>query len=451
MGYTLCQLCWIFIFYSFLGWCAGVVVNAVKKKKFVNTGFLSLPFCPAYGLGAVLYSVFLPELRANGLFLFIGGAVVGAVQCILTGVVLQRIFHRRWWDYSKKRFQFDGYLHIGHLIAFGLSAFFVFWLGNPLLFTVLSWIPDLVCFVALLGILVIMAADCIVSVVAVLQLKIRLDRMEQLTGSLEKVTNEFGNALTRRIQKRMIRAYPNLEADRIREIEETEQKRHPSTVFAEGCCFYKLVWLFLIGAFLGDIVETIFCRLSAGVWMSRSSVVYGPFSFVWGIACALLTGLLYKYKDKSDRYLFLAGTVLGGTYEYICSVFTEIVFGTVFWDYSDIPFNLGGRINLLYCFFWGIAAVIWFKGIYPRLSLLVEKIPRRAGGILTWLCIVFMLANATVSGMALARYDERQRSEVVYQEENQRPLNQFLDEHFPDERMERIYPNAKTVHPHSEN
>ena len=44
---------------------------------------------------------------------------------------------------------------------------------------------------------------------------------------------------------------------------------------------------------------------------------------------------------------------LGGAYEYLCSVFTELVFGKVFWDYSWMPFNLGGRINLLYCFFWG--------------------------------------------------------------------------------------------------
>ena len=90
-----------------------------------------------------------------------------------------------------------------------------------------------------------------------------------------------------------------------------------------------------------------------GYWMSRSSVVYGPFSVVWGLACALLTAFLYKYKDKSDRYIFGYGTIVGGAYEYLCSVFTELLFGTTFWDYSDIPFNLGGRINLLYCFFGG--------------------------------------------------------------------------------------------------
>ena len=96
------------------------------------------------------------------------------------------------------------------------------------------------------------------------------------------------------------------------------------------------------------------------------------------------------------------GTFLGGAYEYICSVFTEIVFGTVFWDYSDIPFNLGGRINLLYCFFWGFAAVAWFKIFYPPVSRLIEKIPVKIGKIITWLLIIFMLADGIVSSAALA-------------------------------------------------
>ena len=135
-----------------------------------------------------------------------------------------------------------------------------------------------------------------------------------------------------------------------------------------GCGFFKLASLFILGAFLGDIVETVFCLATTGRLMSRSSLVFGPFSIVWGLACALLTWILYRYRDKSDRYIFVFGTILGGAYEYVCSVFTEMVFGTVFWDYSEIPFNLGGRINLLYCFFWVIAAVVWMKGVYPFLS-----------------------------------------------------------------------------------
>lgn len=173
--------------------------------------------------------------------------------------------------------------------------------------------------------------------------------------------------------------------------------------------------------------------------MSRSSLVWGPFSIVWGLAIAMVTLLLYRYKDKSASWLFVAGTLLGGAYEYLCSVFTEIVFGAVFWDYSKIPFNLGGRINLLYCFFWGFAAVAWFKVFYPPLSAGIEKLPRRLGTVLTWCLVVFMCTNMAVSSAALSRYTARIEGKPA-----DTKLAVYLDEHFDDARMERIYP--KFVH-----
>ena len=218
-------------------------------------------------------------------------------------------------------------------------------------------------------------------------------------------------------------------------------KKSAERVFAKGCCFYKLTGLFFLGSFLGDVTETIFCYATTGVIMSRSSVVYGPFSIVWGFGCTIFTALLYKYKDKSDRYIFFAGTVLGGAYEYMCSVLSELLFGTVFWDYSHIPFNLGGRINLLYCFFWGIAAVVWLKSLYPRLSRLIESLPVTAGAWLMNLLIVFMAVNLLISGMALGRYAARHTGNP----QAQTRMERILDERFPDERIERIYPNAKLV------
>ena len=201
------------------------------------------------------------------------------------------------------------------------------------------------------------------------------------------------------------------------------------------------MWLFVIAAFLGDIIETLFCRVTAGVWMSRSSLIYGAFSVVWGLGAVMFTAVLYKYKDRSDRYVFLAGTILGGAYEYACSVFTELVFGTVFWDYRHIPFNLGGRINLLYCFFWGIAAVVWLKGIYPKLSGLIERIPPKIGRIGTWVLVIFMVLNMVLSALALARYTQRQ----TVPDAPTTPLSDFLDRHYPDERIEHVYPNAILV------
>ena len=109
--------------------------------------------------------------------------------------------------------------------------------------------------------------------------------------------------------------------------------------------------------------------------MSRSSVVWGPFSIVWGLAIALVTALLYKYKDKGDRFLFLTGTLLGGAYEYFCSVFTELVFGKVFWDYSKIRLTWESNQSALLLFLGELLAVVWFKIFISTCGKWIEKIP----------------------------------------------------------------------------
>ena len=174
--------------------------------------------------------------------------------------------------------------------------------------------------------------------------------------------------------------------------------------------------------------------------MSRSSLVWGPFSVVWGLGIALATMLLYKYRNKSDKFLFAVGSVLGGLYEYVCSVFTEIAFGKVFWEYSHMPLNLGGRINLLYCFFWGIAVVVWMKYIYPKFSNWIEKISVKIGKIIIQILVIFMCINMTVSSLALIRSTQREHdieAETVWQ--------RVMDERFPDERLAKIYPNMIQV------
>ena len=436
MTYTLEDFMWIFYIYSFAGWCAGVAANAMRRKRFINTGFLNLPLCPVYGTIGIVFSIFLPELEDHWFFLALGGSVLAAVVIVVTGVILEHVFGRKWWDYSKTRFQFQGYLNYQHLLGFAVGAVLCTKVLNPLLLDLVHRIQEAAEDVLLLLLGLLFLADMVCCGAAVLSLH-RTVRMMRFTGRVQEFTDDFGNALTRHVQRRMERSYPNLE---IRKILDTPAREKDREVFARGCCFYKLAGLFFIGSFLGDLVETIFCYVRSGVLMSRSSVVYGPSSIVWGFGCALLTAFLYKYREKSDRYIFVYGTVLGGAYEYICSVLSELVFGTVFWDYSEIPFNLGGRINLLYCFFWGIAAVVWLKILYPILSSWIEKLPVRTGTVLTWVMVALMTVNMASSALALYRCDTRRE-----QPEAQNGLERFLDTHFDDARMEKIYPNAKAV------
>lgn len=451
MIYTLPEIVWLFFIYSFAGWCIEVCAAAIRRKKFVNRGFVNSPLCPIYGFGAALFAIFLPELTVTPFFLFLAGAVISTVLEYCTGLILEKIFRQKLWDYSHIRFNIGGYVCLRYSVLWGLLALLTMLVLNPLLCTLVDFIPRLVSTILLWILSGLLFIDFLMTAISVLGMKIRAKRLKQLTEDMQETSRFLENALTKWMQSRMQKSFPAIDAVAV-----ASDTKKNKDVFAPGCGFYKLVSLFFIGAFLGDIIETIFCLITTGVLMSRSSVVYGPFSIVWGIGCAVLSALLYRYKDKSDAFIFTAGTILGGVYEYICSVFTELVFGTIFWDYSGFTFNLGGRINLLYCFFWGIAAVVWLKFIYPFLSRMIEKIPKRPGILVTNILIVFMIFNALISSAALARYTERNTAALETEqsagaEQTQEPspvkdaVNSFLDEHFPNERMERIYPNAKIV------
>lgn len=210
--------------------------------------------------------------------------------------------------------------------------------------------------------------------------------------------------------------------------------------FAKGISYYKLFWVFFIASFIGAVVEAAFMLVTRGQIQNRSGVLYGYFSLVWGMGGVLFTICFHRLEKKRDLWIFLAGTVLGGGYEYICSWLQEVLFGAMFWDYSHIPFNINGRVNLLYSMFWGVAAVLWVNDIYPRMCRWIGKIPNRVGKPLTWAVTAFMVFNILISAMALGRWDQRQMGTPP-----QNAVEVFLDQHFPDERMYKNYTTLKFV------
>lgn len=434
MGYSGYEWLWLFFAYSFSGWVLETVTAAVRQKRFVNRGLVNGPLCVIYGITGSALMLVCRDLR--GIWLFLGSMIFSTLAEWIAGHVIEKMYHERWWDYSHVKWNLDGYICFPVSVIWGVLGFVTMRWGAPLLIGVFRMIPmtpaHLVIWI-LSGILILDVA----ATLCILSGRSRRIRQWQgvdswLTGVSSRLERRIYGWVDRRIQN----AYP--EATYRRELQaEAEQRK---TVFAYGLCFYKIALLLVVGAFLGDIVETIFCRLTARIWMSRSSFVWGPFSIVWGVALAAATMLLYRYRKYSDRFLFFMGTFLGGAYEYTCSVMTEIMFGKVFWDYSKIPFNLGGRINLLYCFFWGIAAVVWIKGVYPVMSAWIEKIPIRFGKIATWLLLVFFCVDMAVSGLALIRSSEREKGIPATSS-----WQQEMDEHYGDDVLKKIYPNALKV------
>ena len=431
MKNTIMELVWLVLIYSFLGWVIETIVGTIKKKKFVNRGFSTGPFCLVYGVAALFMTITMEELMAKPVFQFIGCGVLATIVEWMAGKLLEHLNQHKWWDYSDKKWNFDGYICLQYSLLWAVLGLLAVRYGDSFFLSLYHMIPSFVRDVMLWILIGGMVLDMTASLAAVFHIRKEMTTAIRWNKQVAVWTQKFARMIVGHVEKRIAKAYPVL-------LEKTGEITKEGK-FAEGCGFYKLFWLFLIGAVLGDFTETIFCRLTMGTWMSRSSLVWGPFSIVWGLAIAIVTALLYKDREKPDRHIFLVGMFLGGAYEYVCSVFTEIVFGKVFWDYSKIPFNLGGRINLLFCFFWGIAAVVWIKGLYPKFARWIETIPVLWGYVLTWILVVFMTVNILVSMAALMRYDMRGNGkQAKYKWEK------LIDEHFDDERMGRIYPNAKS-------
>lgn len=211
---------------------------------------------------------------------------------------------------------------------------------------------------------------------------------------------------------------------------------------AQQVTLFRLFWLFVLASLLGDLAETVFWLITRGELISRSSLIYGPFSLVWGLGAVLLTLVLHPLTGRNNLILFTAGTLLGGAYEYLCSWFQEWAFGVCFWDYSHLPFNLNGRVNLVFCLFWGVAAVIWIRLLLPVLCRFIDRIPRDHARRLTAALAVFLVFSTVISAAALVRMDQRRAGVPA-----SGPAAIYLDEHYPDQRLRDRYPNMGLLPP----
>ena len=142
MIYSLSDLIWLFFIYSLAGWCIEVCYAAFRRRKFINRGFVNSPLCPIYGFGAVLFALFLPELINSPFFLFLGGMLLASVLEYSTGMLMEKIFHKKLWDYSEIRYNIGGYVCLRYALLWGLLAVLTICFVNPALCSLLRGIPS---------------------------------------------------------------------------------------------------------------------------------------------------------------------------------------------------------------------------------------------------------------------------------------------------------------------
>lgn len=214
----------------------------------------------------------------------------------------------------------------------------------------------------------------------------------------------------------------------------------PNKKFAEGLSFYKLVWIFTIGAVAGCLLETVWYFVQKGYYISRTGVFYGPFSPIYGFGALLITVALYRIRDKNASYIFVISGLLGSTFEFICSYLQEMIMGTRSWNYSHTAFNIQGRTNLQFTLIWGLLGLIFIKHTYPFCSALIEKAPIKPATIITKILVVFLIFDMAISVIGCTRQRDR-RNNIP----STNVFSQFLDKHYPDEYIDSIYTRVKIV------
>lgn len=218
--------------------------------------------------------------------------------------------------------------------------------------------------------------------------------------------------------------------------------------------FKRILAYFIIYSFLGFIIETIYGMLTKGVIESRQGFLYGPFCCIYGLGAAVMVPGLQKFK-KSNWGLFIAGAIEGSVVEYAISWIGEIVFQIKWWDYSNLPFNINGRICIIFAVFWGVLALVLMRFINPYIDKLIDKTPKKMFNIIIILLTLFLIFDALITSFGLKIFYTRLVKEhnLELKTNSSLTLNEdiledevikFLsDKIFTDEKMLKTFPNIK--------
>lgn len=189
---TLYEILLVFFIYGFLGWCTEVAFAAVKQKKFVNRGFLNGPLCPIYGIGVITVVVILEPYTGNLVALyFLSALLVTALEWV-TGILLEKIFHHKWWDYSEVPMNIGGYVCIPFSIIWGAACVVIVKCIHPLVYKLVSLIPVWLDMILLAIMCVLLIADVCVTVAGILNLNHRLNKMKELAEELHRLSDQIG-------------------------------------------------------------------------------------------------------------------------------------------------------------------------------------------------------------------------------------------------------------------
>lgn len=207
-------------------------------------------------------------------------------------------------------------------------------------------------------------------------------------------------------------------------------------MFQSRAFLHRAVWLFTAGCMAGFLLESAESLFSLGYVQNRQGMLYGPFTPVYGVGVLAFAACWPILKKHAWPVIFAVTAAIGAVLEYLWSWMQEALFGTLFWDYEQLPFNLNGRVNLLFTLFWGLLGLLFLRGMYRPFCVFMASLPRRGKSLVTWSLLILLAGDIALSVGAFSRQKERMDSVTASS-----PIQIFLDETYPDDWMREKFPN----------
>lgn len=200
----------LFFIYSFAGWLMESIGDTIRKKKFVNRGFLIGPYCPIYGCGVLLITILLRKYNDDVWVTFFMSLLICGTLEYMTSYVMEKVFKARWWDYSQRKFNINGRICLETLIPFGIAGTFIIYIANPFLLKYIEMIPDTVMHFCTAIFLLVYIVDVIVSFKIILNLK---EMSREFKDNTIEISDKVRKIISKKMRpyRRLVNAFPRIQ------------------------------------------------------------------------------------------------------------------------------------------------------------------------------------------------------------------------------------------------
>ena len=188
-----------FFIYGFLGWCTEVAFAAGKERRFVNRGFLNGPICPINGIGVVAVVLLLAPYKERLLILYVASIIVVTALEWVTGFLLEKLFHSKWWDYSNMPLNLNGYVCLLFSLIWGVACVAIVKWIHPFIFKGVTFFPKWLSILLIVVLGIGMLADLYVTVTNILKMNRHLARMEEIAAELRRISDELGENISENV------------------------------------------------------------------------------------------------------------------------------------------------------------------------------------------------------------------------------------------------------------